>query len=106
VADKVGARFLDLSRATEGHEACSSAGPEWQRRLTVDPKAFATGGAAAITHLAQESFHPNAVGHTQLAGCLTAFVRGTAKHGLCVPGKDGKLHVQAGDSTPARALAR
>lgn len=106
VADKVGARFLDLSRATEGHEACTSAGPEWQRRLTVDPKAFATGGAAAITHLAQESFHPNAVGHTQLAGCLTAFVRGTAKHGLCVPGKDGKLHVQAGDSTPARALAR
>jgi hypothetical protein len=33
-------------------------------------------------------------------------VGGTAKHGLCVPGKDGKLHVQAGDSTPARALAR
>ena len=42
VAERTGARFLDLSRATEGREACSRATPaqEWQRRITVDPKAL------------------------------------------------------------------
>lgn len=106
VADQVGARFLDLSRATEGHEACTSKGVEWQRRLSVDPKVFANGGISAASHLAQESFHPNAIAHAQLASCLTSFVRGSAKHGMCLPGKDGKLLAQAGDVSPARALAR
>ena len=106
VADQVGARFLDLSRATEGHEACTNKGAEWQRRLTVDPKVFASGGISAASHLAQESFHPNAVAHAQLADCLASFVRGSAKHGLCLPGKDGKLHAQAGDASPVRALAK
>jgi hypothetical protein len=106
VADQVGARFLDLSRATEGHEACTSKGVEWQRRLSVDPKVFANGGISAASHLAQESFHPNAIAHAQLASCLTSFVRGSAKHGMCLPGKDGKLRAQAGDVNPARALAK
>jgi hypothetical protein len=106
VADQEGARFLDLSRATEGHEACTNKGVEWQRRLSVDPKVFAHGGISAASHLAQESFHPNAIAHAQLASCLAAFVRGSAKHGLCVPGKDNKLHAQAGDAGPVRALAR
>lgn len=96
VADRVNARFLDLSRATEGHEACTSAGPEWQRRLTVDPRVFIKGGWAAVGHVAQESFHPNAVAHGQLANCLAAFVRTSAAHGQCVPGADGNLHLQAG----------
>jgi lysophospholipase L1-like esterase len=109
VADRVGARFLDLSRATEGHEACTSAGPEWERRLTVNPRAFVTGGVAAVGHLAQESFHPNATGHAQLARCLAAFIRGGAVSGRCVPGKDGALHEEIGDAAPApapQALAR
>jgi lysophospholipase L1-like esterase len=106
VADQVGARFLDLSRATEGHEACTSQGVEWQRRLTVDPKVFANGGISAASHLAQESFHPNAIAHAQLASCLTSFVRGGAKHGMCLPGKDGKLRAQAGDAGPVPVLAR
>jgi len=105
VADKVDARFLDLSRAAEGHEACTSAGPEWERRLTVDPKVFAQGGPGAAGHLAQESFHPNTAGHAQLASCLAAFVRGGQAHGQCIPGNDGKLHVEAGDAKP-RILAR
>jgi hypothetical protein len=106
VADQVGARFLDLSRATEGHEACTNKGAEWQRRLTVDPKVFANGGISAASHLAQESFHPNAIAHAQLATCLASFVRGSAKHGMCLPGKDNKLHAQAGDAGPVRALAK
>lgn len=87
VADQVNARFLDLSRATEGHEACTTAGPEWQRRLTVNAKAFVKEGFAAVSHLAQESYHPNAQGHAQLAGCLTRFVRAEATRGQCVAGR-------------------
>lgn len=94
VADRVGARFLDLSRATEGHEACTDAEPEWQRRLTVNPRAFVDGGLAAVDHLAQESFHPNAEGHGQLAGCLTEFVRADAASGRCLVGSDGRLHAR------------
>jgi hypothetical protein len=106
VADQVGARFLDLSRAAEGHEACTNKDAEWERRLTVDPKVFERGGISALGHLAQESFHPNAIAHAQLASCLTSFVRGSAKHGMCLPGKDGKLHAQAGDANPPRVLAK
>lgn len=91
-ADQVGARFLDMSRAAEGHEACSEAGREWQRRLTVNPEAFVRGGPAAIGHLAQESFHLNAAGHGQLAGCLAEFVKAGAAKARCLPGSDGRLH--------------
>lgn len=94
VANRVRARFLDLSRATEGHEACTTAGPEWQRRLTVNPRAFADGGLAAVGHLAQESFHPNAEGHRQVAGCLTEFVRADAARGACLVGSDSQLHAR------------
>ena len=50
VAEESGVRFLDLSRATEGREACSQvlADDEWQRRLTVDPNALVYGGLDAI----------------------------------------------------------
>ena len=78
VAERTGARFLDLTRATEGREACSrpTAGQEWQRRITVDPTAFVHGGLdAAGYHLAQESFHPNAAAHAELGRCLGEFVR-------------------------------
>lgn len=101
VAGQVGARFLDLSRATEGHEACSNKGPEWQRRLTVNAKAFAQGGLAAVGHLAQESFHPNATGDLQLAGCFAEFVRGGAGSARCLAGADGRLHATGtGPTTP------
>jgi hypothetical protein len=107
VALGVGARFLDLSRATEGHEACTSAGPEWERRLTVNPRAFVTGGLAAVGHLAQESFHPNATGQAQLGRCLAMFVRGGTSSGRCIPGRDGTLQLQPGAvAPPPPALAR
>lgn len=89
VAQRVGARFLDLDRATEGYEACTRtpSSQEWQRRLTVDPEALVRGGLGAVGfHLAQESFHPDAEGHAAIGRCLGGFVRSGAETGACVAG--------------------
>jgi lysophospholipase L1-like esterase len=98
-ATQAGARFLDFSRATETHEACSGkANPatEWQRRLTVDPAALVYGGLDAIgIHLAQESFHPNAAAHGQLGRCVTQFVTSGAGSARCLIGGDGNLNAVA-----------
>jgi hypothetical protein len=95
-ASRAGARFLDFSRATEGHEACSggaSSANEWQRRLTVDPRALVYGGLDAVgIHLAQESFHPNATAHAQLGRCVTQFVTSGATTARCLAGPDGNLN--------------
>lgn len=99
VAERAGTRFLDLTRATEGREACSRpvAAQEWQRRITVDPGAFVHGGpGAAGYHLAQESFHPNAAAHAELGRCLGDFVRSAAGAAACVPGPDGRLRLEGG----------
>jgi len=92
VAQRVGARFLDLDRATEGYEACTRtpSSQEWQRRLTVDPDALVHGGLDAVGfHLAQESFHPDAEGHAAIGRCLGDFVRSGADAGTCVAGSGG-----------------
>ena len=97
-------RFLDLSRATEGREACSQvlADDEWQRRLTVDPNALVYGGLDAIgAHLAQESFHPSAAGHAELGRCVGEFLRGDAVPAACRVGADGQLHATAPPATAA-----
>jgi lysophospholipase L1-like esterase len=95
-ASRSGAKFLDFSRATEGHEACSGGGStanEWQNRVTVDPWAWVTGGLDAIgIHMAQESFHPNAKGHAQLGRCVTEFVSSGRTSAQCLIGSDGNLH--------------
>jgi lysophospholipase L1-like esterase len=96
VASRSGAKFLDFSRATEGHEACSggsSTANEWQNRITVDPWAWVTGGLDAIgIHMAQESFHPNAKGHAQLGRCVTEFVNSGRPNAQCLIGSDGNVH--------------
>jgi lysophospholipase L1-like esterase len=95
-ATRSGAKFLDFSRATEGHEACSGYGnsaTEWQNRVTVDPWAWVTGGLDAIgIHMAQESFHPNAKGHAQLGRCVSEFVSSGRGSAQCLIGSDGNLH--------------
>jgi lysophospholipase L1-like esterase len=95
-ATRSGAKFLDFSRATEGHEACSGYGDsstEWQNRVKVDPWAWVTGGLDAIgIHMAQESFHPNARGHAQLGRCVTEFVNSGAGSARCLVGADGNVH--------------
>jgi len=104
VAERTGVRFLDLTRATEGYEACSRSPrtAEWQRRITVDPRALVYGGLDAVGyHLAQESFHPNATGHRRMAECLAGFVRSGAPSAACV-GADGRLRPVPGAPAPAR----
>ncbi|MHA6794661.1 GDSL-type esterase/lipase family protein [Pseudonocardia bannensis] len=106
VADRAGVRFLDLSRATEGYEACSrpTRDAEWQRRITVDPRALVYGRLDAIgLHLFQESFHPSATGHAQIGGCLGEFVRGGDRRAACLVGPDGRLHAETAAPAPAAA---
>lgn len=92
VANQTGVRFLDLSRATEGHEAYNKSVPaaaRWQNALTVKLENIVNG---IDMHLVQESFHPNALGHGQFGGCLTEFYAGGAPQAACVIGPDGNLH--------------
>jgi hypothetical protein len=92
-ATSVGARFLDLSRAGVGHEACSSERDpdrEWFRRLAVRWDDLQNEDRA--THALQESFHPNAAGHKQFGQCLTEFLVSTDNAAACLPARDGNLH--------------
>ncbi|MET9630197.1 GDSL-type esterase/lipase family protein [Lentzea sp. NPDC006480] len=89
-AEKVNARFLDLSRAGEGHEACvSKPQNEWFTRLTVDWEGLKNDKRAP--HALQESFHPNALGHEQIGRCLTEFLATDKRDGTCLPRLDGAL---------------
>jgi lysophospholipase L1-like esterase len=97
VAERVGARFLDMARATEGYEACTKPlqSQEWQRRITVDPEALVYGGLDAIGyHLAQESFHPTAAAHAEMGRCVGEFVRSGSAAAACVAGADGRAHLE------------
>lgn len=92
-AKTVGARFLDLSRAGHGHEACTGgadAGSEWFTRLTV--RWDDLGDVDRASHAAQESFHLNAAGHAQIGRCMTEFLEATTNEAACVEGADGDLH--------------
>lgn len=87
------ARFLDLSRAGVGREACSAGkdvGREWFRRLAVQWSDLHVDERA--THALQESFHPNAAGHAQFGRCLGEFLNTPDRAAACLPGSDGNLH--------------
>lgn len=105
VAARTGARFLDLTRATEGYEACTrTPAQEWQRRITVDPQALVYGGLDAIGfHLAQESFHPNAKAHAEMGRCIGEFVRSGATGAACVAGANGRTHLEPRTAPPIAA---
>jgi len=99
VAERTGARFLDMVRATEGYEACTRTPwtEEWQRRITVDPEALVYGGLDAFGyHLAQESFHPTAAAHAEMGRCIGDFVRSGAPTAACVAGADGMVRAETG----------
>jgi hypothetical protein len=92
-AANAGARFLDLSRAGTGREACSSDRDprrEWFRRLAVRWGDLQHDDRA--THALQESFHPNAAGHEQFGQCLTEFLTSGDRAAACLPARDGNLH--------------
>lgn len=93
VAQRSGARYLDLNQAAHGHEACSSPGApgrEWINRLRVD---FELLRREETSHRAlAESFHPNAAGHARIAGCLQEFLLGGQREARCLIDEDGALH--------------
>lgn len=90
VAEEVGVRFLDLSRATEGREACNrSTSSHWVRGLTVAVKDVVHGIGG---NLVQESFHPNARGHAQMGRCISEFYAAGSAEAACRRGSDGNLH--------------
>jgi hypothetical protein len=89
-ARRVNARYLDLSRAGAGHEACTGkADNEWFTRLTVDFDGLRD--EARASHALQESFHPNARGHEQVARCLSDFLTTKADTATCVSDDGGNL---------------
>lgn len=92
VATQTGARFLDISRATENHEACNNNGQaHWQNTITIDPSKLPQG---LNLHVVQQSFHPNAAGHAQIGRCLGEFYRSDANSAQCLAATDGTLHPQ------------
>ena len=92
LAREADARFLDLSRAGVGREACSRTDPgqEWFARLAVRWSDLQDDDRAG--HALQESFHPNAAGHAEFGRCLGEFLRTTDRAAACLPGADGRLH--------------
>jgi lysophospholipase L1-like esterase len=97
VAARTGVRFLDLARATEGREACTRSAPAsswWITPLIVDvDELFESGNPS---HVVQQSFHPNALGHRQMGRCLTEFYAAAGREGACLRGADGALHAVTG----------
>ncbi|MDV6014005.1 GDSL-type esterase/lipase family protein [Haloechinothrix sp. LS1_15] len=86
------ARFLDLSSAGQGREACTGGqdpSTEWFTRLTVEWEALEDTDRAR--QAARESFHPNAAGHAQVGSCLSQFLAGDAQQAACLVGEDGNL---------------
>ena len=105
-AERTGARFLDMTRATEGFEACTHPlrGEEWQRRITVDAEALVHGGLDAVGwHLFQESFHPTAQAHAEMGRCVGDFVRSGDSAAACVATPDGRAHLEPAPAAPAPA---
>ncbi|WP_157018232.1 GDSL-type esterase/lipase family protein [Cryptosporangium arvum] len=91
IAATQGVRYLDLSPALRGREACArgiSRYQEWSRGVSVD--------LAGIRHglgmnMLQQSAHPNARGHAQFATCLSAFVARDLRSAQCARQADGNL---------------
>jgi lysophospholipase L1-like esterase len=106
VAERTGARFLDMVRATEGFEACTQpvADAEWHRRITVDPEALVHGGLDAVGYrLAQESFHPAAHAHAEMGRCVGEFVRSPDEAAACVARPDGRTRLEPAPAPRAPA---
>lgn len=84
VAAVHGARFLDVSRAFEGHEVCARGATfdtEWAKGIFVNTAQISRGLG---THLVSQSMHPNQAGHAALGGCLAAFLLTEEARAQCV----------------------
>jgi lysophospholipase L1-like esterase len=91
IASAEGVRFLDVVEGFSGHELCASGiGPEqqWVNGLLYEPSLEDWWNMHAV----QQSFHPNAKGHTEIADCVNSFVGQSWKEGICQVGSDGNDH--------------
>ncbi|MHA6804754.1 GDSL-type esterase/lipase family protein [Salinifilum ghardaiensis] len=104
VAERADARFLDLSRAGVGHEACTgdprTGDGEWFTRLTIDWHGLEDERRAG--HAMQESFHTNAAGHAQIARCLGQFLATREQQAECLPNERGDLRAVPADEAAGR----
>jgi lysophospholipase L1-like esterase len=93
VATNANVRFLNLVNAFDGHELCASGisgSQQWVRGVTYDPNS----NDWYTAHAVQQSLHPNALGHSKIAGCVAEFVQRSYREGTCKIGDDGNLHSQ------------
>jgi hypothetical protein len=80
VAANANLRFLDMVDGFNGHEVCTNGiipSQEWVRGVTYDPNS----SDWWTEHSVQQSLHPNALGHSKIAGCVTEFVAQTYREG-------------------------
>jgi hypothetical protein len=71
-----------------GHELCESgigAEQQWVNGLLYEPSLEDW----YDEHAVQQSFHPNAKGHAEIADCVDGFVGQSWKEGICKVGSSG-----------------
>jgi len=93
VATGRGLRFVDVVNGFDGHELCApgiGSSQEWIRGVTYDPSSSTWWNSHAV----QQSLHPNASGHAQIARCVGEFAATTYREGTCIVGTDGNAHAQ------------
>jgi hypothetical protein len=82
IASTEGVRFLDMVEGFNGHEICASgigASSQWVNGLLYEPQLEDFWNEHAV----QQSFHPNANGHAEIADCVDGFVAQGWKEGIC-----------------------
>jgi len=93
IAAAEGVRFLDMVEGFSGHELCASgigASQQWVNGLLYSP----TLEDFYNLHAVQQSFHPNATGHTEIADCADGFVGQSWTEGICqVSGGNDQAHL-------------
>jgi len=88
IASAKGVRFLDMVEGFNGHEICASgisASAQWVNGLLYEPSLEDFWNEHAV----QQSFHPNAKGHAEIADCVNGFVSQSWKEGTCKVGSSG-----------------
>lgn len=88
IAAAEGARYLDMVEGFAGHELCESgigSEAQWVNGLLYEPSLEDW----YDEHAVQQSFHPNAKGHAEIADCVDGFVGQSWKEGTCQVGTSG-----------------
>jgi lysophospholipase L1-like esterase len=91
IAAAEGVRFLDMVEGFKGHELCASgigASQQWVNGLLYEPSLEDWWNEHAV----QQSFHPNAKGHAEIADCVDSFIAQAFTAGICQLGSDGNDH--------------